>query len=201
MVTPSKAHIVLAPPTPDSPITGASTSRFRFDEKRNISESESESDINDLRGRSIVEKFGDRNCGITHYFDFEKEDDNFQRIITTAKYYLQQAGNQFQSEYDVPEQWIYNIWKNWSEIGGIPEIVVTKLDQVTYVVFNAIIKYNCRGCLYQEYYLTDFGNPEDVVPQLRFKKLLQETLQKLNDDFLVKNLAPKLIIKEALTKL
>ena len=98
----SKNHTVLAPSTPDSsPIAGASGSQFRFDEKRNISDTDFESDdTDDLRGRSIVAKFGDRNCGITHYFDFGKEDDSFQRIITNAKFYLQQAGNQFESKFD-----------------------------------------------------------------------------------------------------
>ena len=199
----SNNYTVLAPSTPESPAAGASGSQFRFDEKRNVTIPESDFDsdnADDLRGRTIVAKFGDRNCGITHYFDFEKEHDDFQRIITNAKYYLQQAGNQFKSVLDTPEQWIGIIWKNWSQI-GMPEIVQTKWDQITFVVFNSIVKYNCRGCLYQECYLTNFGESEGVVPQHRFKKLLQETLDKMNVDVSEKNLASKLIIKEALTKL
>ena len=69
------------------------------------------------------------------------------------------------------------------------------------MVWDAIMKYNCIGCLYQEYYLTNFGEVEDMVPKHRFKKLFEETLIKMNADVSVKNKAKKKIIEEALTQL
>ena len=96
--------------------------------------------------------------------------------------------------------WMAIIWKNWSEI-YMPESVLNKWDQITFVIWDVIMKYNCKGCLYQEYYLTNFGQAEDMVPQHRMKKLLEETLIKMNADVSVKNKAVKKIIEEALTQL
>ena len=49
-------------------------------------------------------------------------------------------------------------------------------------LWNTIVK---------EYYLTNFGEAEDMVPKHCFKKLLEETLIKMNADVSVQNKAKK----------
>ena len=49
--------------------------------------------------------------------------------------------------------------------------------------------------------LTNFGEVEDMVPKHRFKKLLEETVIKMNADASVKNDVAKKIIAQNLTQL
>ena len=195
----SSTYSQLAPQTPDIP----SGSQFKYDgqDPTTVFESDSSDGPENSPGRRIVTKFGDKNCKIKHYYDFEASPDSFQRLIDNCKFYLQKVGKLLSPINDDQDiAWMAIIWKNWSEI-YMPESVLNKWDQITFVIWDVIMKYNCKGCLYQEYYLTNFGQAEDMVPQHRMKKLLEETLIKMNADVSVKNKAVKNIIEEALTQL
>lgn len=200
----SSAYVELAPPTPDMPLGGSEATQFKFDGVvKTISESDVDSDSEDLGGR-IVAKFGDKTCNIKHYYDFDTPFDNYQKLISNCKFYLQKVGKKLGKKDDPDNSlsWIIPIMKNWSEI-GMPENTSDTWDQITFVVWNAIMRYNCNLCLYQEYYLTNWSNgePEDIVPQHRFKKLLEETVIKMNADASVKNDVAKKIIAQNLTQL
>jgi hypothetical protein len=70
-------------------------------------------------------------------------------------------------------------------------------NQISFTIWEILIKYNCHGCLFHEFYVKDSG----IIKQERFRKIFQETYDAVNCDLLVKNIAQKKIMSSALTKL
>ena len=197
----AKLYTELVPVTPENKPTDAYNWPSKISETPEKASYEACDDLesSDLRGQRIVESFGDKNCQIKHFFDKEATFDAFDKVITNCNFYLQLAAKNLSKSLNRPNHqeilWLAIIIKNWSDI-EMPETATSNWMQITFPVWDAIMKHNCNLCIYQEYYLTDFG---DIVPQHRFKKLLQETLQKMNLNISSKYKAANLIITKALT--
>ena len=85
--------MVLAPETPEkNPNSYGASGGFDAYQRSPITkvyESDSSVELEaDLRGTKMVVGFGDNNCQIKHYHDFEADFDDFQKIISNCKFYL-----------------------------------------------------------------------------------------------------------------
>ena len=87
--------MVLAPETPEkNPNSYGASGGFDAYQRSPITkvyESDSSVELEDLRGTKMVVGFGDNNCQIKHYYDFEADFDDFHKIISNCKFYLKKA--------------------------------------------------------------------------------------------------------------
>ena len=166
----SKNYMVLAPETPEkNPNSYGASGGFDVYQRSPITkvyESDSSVELEaDLRGTKMVVGFGDNNCQIKHYYDFEADFDDFHKIISNCKFYLKKAATLLSRSIfggaDYEYIWITIIWRHWKNL-NVPDTANTNWDKIVFVVWNAILNVTCRGCLYQEYYLTNFS--QEIVP-------------------------------------
>ena len=64
----------------------------------------------------MVVGFGDNNCQIKHYYDFEADFDDFHKIISNCKFYLKKAATLLSRSIfggaDYEYIWITIIWRH-----------------------------------------------------------------------------------------
>ena len=140
----------------------------------------------------MVQKFRDVNCSTRHAKFLNS--DNFERIFVNTKHYLKKVAPMISKDEDFG--WIATIMIHWKDV-NIPENINDRWNQISFTIWEILIKYNCHGCLFHEFYVKDSG----IIEQERFRKLFQETYDAVNCDLLVKNIAQKKIMSSALTKL
>ena len=87
---------------------------------------------------------------------------------------------------DLKFGWIATIMIHWKDV-NIPENINDRWNQISFTIWEILIKYNCHGCLFHEFYVKDSG----IIQQERFRKIFQETYDAVNCDLLVKNIAQK----------
>ena len=72
--------------------------------------------------------------------------------------------------------WIAKIMIHWKDV-NIPENINDRWNQISFTIWEILIKYNCHGCLFHEFYVKDFG----IIEQERFRKIFQETERKVRN--------------------
>lgn len=101
-------------------------------------------------GKRVVEIFGDKNCKIKHYVDFEAEFDSYDKVINNCVHYLELAGSILSKSMRKPNDqeiiWLSNIMKNWSYL-EMPNISMSNWQQIAFPVWKAIMDHICHGNL------------------------------------------------------
>ena len=177
-----REYVELVPMSPEKP----GSSKYCNSEVTSILESDEEDSF------FMVQKFGDVNC-LTRHAKFLNSD-NFERIFVNTKHYLKKVAPMISKDEDIG--WIAKIMIHWKDV-NIPENINDRWNQISFTIWEILIKYNCHGCLFHEFYVKDSG----IIKQERFRKIFQETYDAVNCDLLVKNIAQKKIMSSALTKL